>query len=126
MFDGHVVIPLLADAHTLEIGRDYLLWWYEGFLDDLKQLGPQLKTIRFEIPDGTGPFKDSHGLYDRWRGEVLDKVEDLVKYRFDHGRPFSVVERMVVDETERMRRQQDYVWRCFYGDRGLSQYVRPG
>ena len=124
-FNGSVVIPLLADAHTLEIGRDYLLWWYSGFLDDLKQLGPQLKTIRFEIPEDTEPFKDRADVYGRFRGKLLDQIEELVKYRFEQGRPFAVVERMVVAEAGRVDRMQDYVWRCFYGDRGLDQYIRP-
>jgi len=122
---GSEVIPLLADAHTLEIGRDYLLWWYRGFLDDLKQLGPQLKTIRFEIPEDMEPFKDRADVYERCEGRLLDQIEELVKYRFEHGRPFSVVERTVVGEAGRVDRLQDYVWRCFYGDRGLDQYVRP-
>ena len=124
-FNGSVVIPLLADAHTLEIGRDYLLWWYSGFSDDLKQLGPQLKTIRFEIPEDTEPFKDRADVYGRCGGKLLDQIEELVKYRFEQGRPFSVVERMVVAEAGRVDRMQDYVWRCFYGDRGLDQYIRP-
>ena len=123
-FNGSAVIPLLVDAHTLEIGRGYLLSWYHGFLDDLKQLGPQLKTIRFEIPEGMGPPKDSSDVYERHGGKLLDQIEELVKYRFEHGRPFSVVERMMVGETGRVRRQQDSVWRCFYGDRGLGQYVQ--
>jgi len=124
-FNGHALIPLLADAHTLEIGHGYLLWWYPGFVDDLKQLGPQLKTIRFEIPEDTEPFKDRGDVYTRHGGELLDRIEELVKYRFEHGRPFSMVERMTVGETGRVSRLQDYVWRCFYGDRGLGQYVRP-
>jgi len=98
--------------------------WYRGFLNDLKQLGPQLKTIRFELEGNTEPFKDRADVYGGWGGEVLDKIEELVKYRFKHGCPFSAVERMVVSETEKEGRLQDYVWRCFYGDRGLGQYVR--
>jgi len=122
--DGSAVFPLLTDVHTMEVGRDYLSYWYPGFLDDLKQLGPQLKTIRFELEEDTEPFKDRGDVYGYWGGKLLDQIEELVKYRFEHGRPFSVVERMVVRETERDGRQQDYVWRCFYGDRGLGQYVR--
>ena len=123
--DGSAIIPLLADAHTLELGRGYLRWWYPGFLDDLKQLGPQVKTIRFEIPEDTEPFKERLDVYQRRGGKLLDQIEELVKYRFEQGRPFSVVERMVVSESGRVNRLQDYVWRCFYGDRELSRYVRP-
>jgi hypothetical protein len=121
---GRVVIPLLADAHTLEVGRDYLPFFYTGFLDDLKQLGPQLKIIRFEVWQEMEPsrYDDEYRL---WGSDVLDQIEDLVKYRFEQGRPFSVVERMVVSENERSNRLQDHVWRSFYGSRKLSQYVLP-
>jgi len=123
--NGSAVFPLLTDIHTMEVGRDYLSHWYPGFLDDLNQLGAQLKTIRFELEEDAEPFKDRGDMYKRWGGKVLDQIEELVKYRFEHGRPFSAVERMVVSETEKEGRLQDYVWRCFYGDRGLGQYVRP-
>ena len=123
--DGSPIIPLLADAHTLEIGRNYLLQWYPAFLDDLKQLGPQVKTIRFEVPEDTEPFRERGDVYERRGGRLLDQIEELVKYRFEHGCPFSVVERMVVGENRRTGRIRDYIWGCFYGDRGLSRYVRP-
>lgn len=118
---GSTTAPLLADARTLEVGHGYLLPWYQDFLDDLKQLGPQLATIRFEILQEMVPFS---------RGEMsgrglLGAVGELVRYRFGIGRPFSVVERTMVCESERSNRQQGYMWRCFYDDRKLGQYVRP-
>ena len=120
-----VGFPLLADAHTLEVGRGYLMHWYDDFLDDLKQLGPQLKTIRFEVWEEMEPFGKA-GYEDKMYGhDLLDGIEELVRYRFENGCPFSVVERMVVCESERSDRQQDHVWRCFYDDRKLGQYVRP-
>ena len=123
--DGSTIAPLLADAHTLEVGRGYLLLWYHGFVDDLKQLGPKLKTIRFEVWEEMEPFKRGHYRDEMSGLGLLDNIGKLVKYRFEIGRPFSAVERMVVCESERSNRQQDYVWRCFYGDRNLGQYVRP-
>jgi hypothetical protein len=120
--DNNTVILLMVDAQTLEVGLNYAREWYRGFWDDLKQLGTQLKTIRFEVSGEMEPFADEDD--DDW-DYVLDTIEDLVKYRFDHGRPFSTVERMVVSESERANREQGYVWRCFYGSRKLSQYVRP-
>jgi hypothetical protein len=119
------VIPLLADVHTLEVGRGYLSLFYPSFLDDLKQLGPQLKTIRFEVWEEMEPFKENSDTYEHWGGCLLDEIEDLVKHRFEEGRPFSVVERMVVSESERSNRLQDHVWRCFYGDRNLGRYLQP-
>ena len=47
--DGSAVVPLLGDARTLEVGRNYLTLWYRDFLEDLKQLGSQLEVIRFEF-----------------------------------------------------------------------------
>jgi len=106
---GGTTISLLADAHTLEVGRSYL----QTYLDDLKQLGSQLKAIRFEAPEKG------------WGRYLLDDIEDLVKCRFEQGRPFSLVERMVVSESEQVNRQQADVWRSFYVDCCLDQYVRP-
>lgn len=123
--DGMTVVSLLTDVHTLEIGRHYWTRWYNGFVDDLKHLGPQLKTIRFAISDEHEPFKGRDEEYADWGGDLLDKIEELVKFRFEEGRPLSVVERMVVSRSERTNRQEDYVWRCFYGSRKLSRYVRP-
>ncbi|KAF9647975.1 hypothetical protein BDM02DRAFT_3116147 [Thelephora ganbajun] len=120
---GEEILPLM-NVHTLEIGDGYVPLFYSGFMDDLKELGPQLKTIRFEIPEGTDPFKKSD-RYEGWGGSLLNNIEDLVKYRFEQGRPFSSVERMVVSESEWVNRQQDHVWRCFYDDRRLDQYIRP-
>jgi len=119
-----VALLILADAHTLEVGRAYLTPWYHDFLDDLARLGPQLKAIRFEVweemePFGVGSYGDE--IYGR---DVLDNIEEVAKCRFENGRPFSAVERLVVCESERSNRQQDYVWRCFYNGRKLGQYVR--
>ena len=118
---GREIIPLLTDAYTLEVGCDYL---YSDFLDDLKQLGPQLSTIRFEVWEETEPSRESGDEYESWGGSLLDQIEDLVKYRFEQGRPFSAVERMVVSESERPNKLQDHVWRRFYDGRNLGQYVR--
>jgi hypothetical protein len=123
--DGGTVISLLMDAHTLEIGSTYASFWYDDFLGDLKQLGPQLKTIRFEVTEETEPFRESGDEYEDWGGYLLDDIEDLVRYRSEQGRPLSLVERMVVSENEWVNRQQDFVWRCFYSDRRLDRYIRP-
>ena len=116
------VISLFADAHTLEIGCPYVTYFYPGFLDDLKQLGPRLKTIRFELPEETKPFQEMD-MNEYWDRRVLDGIEDLVRHRFEQGRAFSSVERMVVSESERTNRVQDYIWICFYGR--LERYVQP-
>ena len=117
------VLTLLKDAHTLEIG--YLCqYFYPALMDGLKQLGTELKTVRFEAPEEAEPLREGEG-YEPWGGMLLDDIQRLVVYRFLHGRPFSSVERMVVSGSERVNRQQDFVWRCFYSDRFLDQFVRP-
>jgi hypothetical protein len=125
-FAGHEcsgITTLFTDVHTLEIGNGCVRL-YPEFLDDLKQLGEQLKTIRFEIPEETEPFRMSDD-YVMWGGRLLDDIEELVTYRFAHGRPLASVERMVVSRSERVNRQQGFVWRCFYNDRHLDQFIQP-
>ena len=125
VIDGRAVFPLLADAHTLEVGRGYLMHWYGDFLGDLMQLGPDLKTTRFEVWEEMDPLVERSDGDEMYGHDLLDGIEELVRYRFENHRPFSVVERMVVSESEQNNRQQGYVWRCFYNDRKLGQYVRP-
>jgi len=114
--DNSSVALLMIDAQTLEVGSNYLVGWYKSFWEELKQLGTQLKTIRFEVSEDMEPTDDCY---------MCDHIEDLVKYRFEQGRPFSAVERMVVSESDRENRLQAYVWRCFYGVRKVDQYIRP-
>jgi len=125
--DNSTVALLMMDAQTLEVGFNYLLGWYGSFWEDLKQLGTQLKTIRFEVSGDMEPCLDWNCTHDDLDCDLLmmETIEDLVRYRFDQGRPFSAVERLVVSESERENRLQAYVWRCFYGTRKLGQYVRP-
>ncbi|KAF9644890.1 hypothetical protein BDM02DRAFT_829537 [Thelephora ganbajun] len=122
--DNTTVVLLMMDAQTLEVGCNYLMGWYTSFWEDLKQLGAQLKTIRFEVSGDMEPCPDDGFMHEDWDDEIWDSIEDLVKYRFDRGRPFSTIERLVVSESERENRLQAYVWRCFYGSRKLGQYVR--
>lgn len=122
--DNTTTVLLMMDAHTLEVGHNYLTGWYDSFWEDLKQLGPQLKTIRFEVQGDAEPCSDDGSLYDL-DDDLWDNIEDLAKYRFDKGRPFSVMERLEVNESERENRLEGYVWRCFYGSRKISQYVQP-
>jgi hypothetical protein len=113
----------MADAQTLEVGLNYLSGWYRNFWEDLKQLGTQLKTIRFEISGDMEPCL-GQCIHDELDCHMWDTIEDLVKYRSDQGRPFSAVERLATSENERENRLQAYVWRYFYGTRKLDQYIR--
>jgi len=129
--DNPTVVLLMMDAQTLEVGWNYLMGWYTSFWEDLKQLGAQLKTIRFEVTGDMELCLDDDLMDDDWDSEVwdsiseaFDNVKDLVKYRFDQGRPFSTIERLVVSESELENRMQAYVWRCFYGSQKIGQYFR--
>ena len=115
-------VSVLSDAHTLEIGSGYFPLWYDRFREDLGRLGPQLKVIRFAILDDPEQTEES-GVDEA--DSLQDQIEDLVQYRFEYGRPFSAVERMVDGGSERANRQLVYLWRCFYGSHKLGQYVRP-
>lgn len=120
--DNTTVVLLMMDAYAVEVGCNYLMGWYDSFWEDLKQLGPQLKTIRFEVPGDLEPCPDDGCMHDD--EELWDNIEDLAKYRFDQDRPFATIERLVVSESDRDNRLQAYVWRCFYGSRKVCQYVR--
>jgi len=115
---------MLSDVHTLEIGSGYFPYWYDEFLDDLKQVGPQLKIIRLEISNELEPFPA--GDDSREGRRLLDSIEELVQERFFQGRPLSAVERMVTSDSEWVNREQDFVWRCLYNGRELGKFVQPG
>ena len=119
------MISLFMDAHTLEMDNGFTSI-LPNFCDDLKEGGPQLKTIRFNLLEEVEPLHQSGGDQESetLEGTVLDQIEELVVYRFEHGRPFSSVERMIVSESEEVNRQQDSVWRRFYSDRCLHKYLR--
>ena len=103
-------MKLFADAHTIEIGHGFLLNSHDNFLSDLKsELGPQLKTIHFEVPEEAEPFRRSRG-YLSLDGVLLKQIEGLVAYRFRDGQPFSSDnERMMISESELVNRQQESV-----------------
>ena len=123
---GYLVI--LLDARTLEVE---LIYTHPGgecgsetFWDRVKRAGAQLKTIRFEVSEDMDPFRSRIDDLDV-ENRVFDKIENLVKYRFERGRPFAAVERLVVSGNERVNRLQAHVWRCFYNGRDIGRYVVP-
>lgn len=121
------MFSLLMDAHTLEIDNAFTSI-LPDFWDDLKEGGPQLKTTRFEVLEDMEPLQQSGGDQESetLEGTVLDRIEELVVYRFKHGRPFSSVERMIVSGvSEEVNQQQESLWRRFYNDRRLYQYLQP-
>ena len=113
------LISVFSTAHTLDIGEEYFPCWYDGFLEDLKQLGPQLKTMRFEIRDRE--FLKIGGKLGS--SFVLDAIEELVKYRFEHGRPFSSVERWTMEEDGELSldEYEHFSWEDFCVRRGLDR-----
>ena len=102
------------DVHTLDIGLTYSGCWGDGLWTGLKELGSQLKTIRFEITERGLPFRG---------GRILNKIADLVEHRFREGRALSVVERMVVSKDEQVNQLHDRLWRRFWNDRRIGEYL---
>ena len=74
----------------------------------------------------TEPFWEPNGGYKEWDGSMLDVIEVLVAYRFEHGRLFSLVERMVISGGERINRWQEILWKSFYDDCRLDRYIHGG
>jgi len=119
------ITGMMVDAHTVDIGLTYSGCWSGKFWAELRQLGPQLKTIRFEVSEKMEPFGGASGPNSVYVDRVLDNIADLVEYRFREGRPFSTVGRMVVSEDEQVNRLQDNMWRWLYNYRNLQKYLAP-
>ena len=102
------------DVYTLDVGLTYSGCWGDGLWAGLKELGPQLKTIRFEITERGLPFRG---------GRILNKIADVVEHRFREGRALSAVERMVVSKDERVNQLHDRLWRRFWNDRRIGEYL---
>ena len=120
------LVPIL-DAHTLEVELIFTHtsgYYYDTFWNRVKRAGPQLKTIRFEVSEDMDPL---HSRVDDLDvdNQVFDRIEGLVKHRFEQGHPFAAVERLAVSENERVNRLQAHVWRCFYNGRDIGRYVVP-
>ena len=80
----------------------------------LKAVGPNLKTIRFEITEKIEPAWDYEC---NWRKILLERAEDLAAYRFEA----SSVESMMVSGSG----QQYSLWESFYRHRS-KRYVHTG
>ena len=125
------ITALMVDAHTVEIGLTYS-WYRDGeFWAELKRLGSQLKTVRFEVSEKVEPFRgsnysDSESESPFCVNHILEKVEDLVKCRFREGRPLSTVERMVTSEDKRVNQLQDDVWTRFFSGRDIWKHLASG
>lgn len=113
-FRGDAMTTLLMDAHTLELGCVCVEYFCPDLWIQLKKVGPQLKTVRFGA--GSVLMDDCPRT-----NSLLGRIEDLVAYMFEHGRPISSVGCMMVSRNER----QDSVWESFYRRR-LHRYVRTG
>ena len=84
-----MVITVFMDAHTLVVCCGRAVYFYPNFLGILKAVGPNLKTIRFEI---TEKIESSWDYERKWRKILLEHAEDLAAYRFE----ISLVESAIV------------------------------
>jgi hypothetical protein len=119
------IVSMLSGAPILEIGKGCLKFLRDGWLlEGLKRLGPQLKVIRFVIgQDWELLERSDEDTEDTDR--LPDQIEELVKYRFEHGRPFSEVERVVGEASVGPSVEEDLAWKRFYYGRNLGQYIQP-
>ena len=137
-----MVSTFMRDADTLEIGLYYSGWWNGGLWDELKLLGPQLRTLRLEAIKHVAPLDDtipSDPYVPKKKGEgfernrvrpcairdnyVFDMVAELAERRLREGYPLSSVERMIVNDDEEENRLLDHVWGWLYHDRGIEKYL---
>jgi len=118
-----LIIGLMVDAYTVDIGLTYSGCWGGKFWTELKQLGPQLKLIRFEVSGDMEPYGGPSNPDAAFVDRVLSNIVEMVEYRFKEGRPFSAVERMAVSEDEQVDRSQENVWRQFWDDHRIGEYV---
>ena len=121
---SEIILTLFTDAHTLNISCAHsclsFSCLYPDFWDNLKKLGPELTTIQVEIPKQS-QWKASECGCDPKSERLIVAIEDLVRYRFEHGQPFSSVKSMV-SESDKVNTEQELIWREFL-DR-LDQYVQ--
>ena len=54
-----------------------------------------------------------------------DRIVELVRVRFETGRPLSAVERMVVSEDGEINRLQDVVWKRFIKCNDIARFLVP-
>jgi len=57
-------------------------WHNDTFWNRVKQAGPQLKTIRFEVSENIDPLSSRIDDLDP-DNQVFSRIEGLVKYRFE-------------------------------------------
>ena len=85
----------------------------------MKQAGPQLMAVRFEVAENADPL---HLCIDDLEDRFFGRIEDLVKYWSEQGRLFAEVEGLAVSKDERANRLQAHAWNCFYDSRGIGRY----
>lgn len=120
------ITALMTDAHTVDFGLTYSVGWDNRLWDKLKLLG-DLKVIRFEVLEEMNPYGEGRGPDEDFSDLDLfwDRIADLVEHRFGNGRALHTVERMVVSEDVEVGRRRDVLWKRFFEDRSIQNYLAP-
>ena len=104
-------LPLFTNAKVIEIGASFAGPWYPTFWSDLRNVGPQLTTLRLEIAEGRG-------------SEVAKLVKRLVKARWEKGMPLTKLERMEYEEeTGEDKAKAKELWEGFRAGLDIDQYL---
>ena len=104
-------LPLFVNAKVLEIGASFADLWYHDFWKDVRNVGPQLTTLRLEVIEGMKPA-------------VSKSVEKLVRERFDNGIPLVKLERMRFEGmSEDDEEKAERLWGGFRAGVNIDQYL---
>ena len=113
---------LIQDASTVEVGLVHGTAWNLNLWGALMNAGTQLKVVRVEVPEHMGQI--GHHYNPAWDDDVFERIDRLVKRRFELGSPLAAVERLVVSDDELVNGEQDAAWGWFYHTRGIGCYLR--
>ena len=113
---------LIQDASTVEVRLVHGRAWNWNLWGALMSTGTQLKVVRVEVPE---PIEQTRRHGDlAWDGDVFGRIDQLVRYRFESGSPLTAVERLVVNDDDRINGEQDTTWNQFYRTRDIASYLR--
>ena len=104
-------LPLFVNAKVLEIGAVFADRWYRDFWKDLKNIGPQLTTLRLEVAEGMGLT-------------VAESVRGFAKARLEKGMPLMKLERMRFEGLDGEGEEKaEKLWEEFRAGLNIDQYL---
>ena len=108
-------LPLFVNAKVLEISASFADHWYLNLWDDLKEIGPQLTTLRLEVTQ----WMDTE-VTEMFAGSV----KEVVKVRLEKGMPLERLERMRFEGMSKEdERKSERLWEEFRASLDIDQYL---